>query len=66
MNQGSIFFDKSCVNTIKEFGSYIWDAKAAEHGEDKPVKEKDHAMDAIRYFVMTIIRRINGITVFKE
>lgn len=66
LNQGSIFFDKTCVNTIKEFGSYIWDAKAAEHGEDKPVKEKDHAMDAIRYFVMTIIRRINGITVFKE
>ena len=28
--------------TIKEFASYIWDEKALEHGEDKPVKQFDH------------------------
>lgn len=55
LNQGRIVFAESCPNTIKEFGSYIWDAKAAEHGEDKPVKEHDHAMDAVRYFVYTIL-----------
>ena len=55
LNQGKIVFAESCPNTIKEFGSYIWDAKAAEHGEDKPVKEHDHAMDAVRYFVYTIL-----------
>ena len=38
LNQTAIFFDVSCTNTIKEFGSYIWDAKAADKGEDKPVK----------------------------
>ena len=54
--QQEIFFDRSCVNTIKEFSSYIWDAKAAERGEDKPVKVFDHAMDAVRYFCYTIIR----------
>ena len=41
---GSIFIDASCENLIKEFASYIWDAKAAEHGEDKPVKEHDHCL----------------------
>lgn len=41
---GSIFVDISCENLIKEFASYIWDAKAAEHGEDKPVKEHDHCL----------------------
>jgi PBSX family phage terminase large subunit len=55
LNQGKIIFSASCKDTIKEFGSYIWDEKAAEHGEDKPVKEHDHAMDAVRYFVYTIL-----------
>ena len=62
---GSIFIDQSCENLIKEFASYIGDAKAGERGEDKPVKEHDHALDALRYFCYTIIRRINGIKILK-
>jgi PBSX family phage terminase large subunit len=43
----------------KEQGSYIWNEKAAlEHGKEEPVKENDHAMDAIRYFCKTIIKWI--------
>lgn len=37
---------------LKEIGGYVWDEKAAIRGEDKPVKEKDHACDALRYFAM--------------
>lgn len=55
LNTGKIFFHKRCENTIKEFGSYVWDAKACERGEDKPIKQHDHAMDAVRYFCYTII-----------
>lgn len=55
LNQDKIVFADSCVNTIKEFGSYIWDTKAAERGEDKPVKEHDHTLDSCRYFVYTIL-----------
>ena len=55
LNLLKIIFSNVCQNTIKEFASYIWDAKAAEHGEDKPVKQYDHAMDAVRYFVYTIL-----------
>lgn len=62
---GSIFIDKSCENLIKEFASYIWDAKAADKGEDKPVKEHDHALDALRYFCMTIIKMRPGIRILK-
>ena len=62
---GSIFVDKSCENLIKEFASYIWDAKAAERGEDKPIKEHDHALDALRYFCYTIIRRGGSIRILK-
>lgn len=63
--QGSILIDESCENLIKEFASYIWDAKAADRGEDKPVKEHDHCLDSLRYQAYTIIRRPSGITILK-
>lgn len=65
LNQGKILIYKECVNTIKEFSSYIWDAKACERGEDKPIKQHDHAMDAIRYFCYTILFKGNGISILK-
>jgi phage terminase large subunit len=33
-----------CVNVINEFESYIWKPE-----KDEPVKENDHALDALRY-----------------
>ena len=57
LNVGKIAFLRKCTNTIKEFGSYIWDAKACERGEDKPIKQHDHAMDAVRYFCFTVIHK---------
>lgn len=57
LNMGKILFLRKCKNTIQEFGSYIWDAKACERGEDKPIKQHDHAMDAVRYFCYTIIHK---------
>lgn len=53
LNTGKIAFGSACTNTIKEFASYIWDRKASERGEDKPVKQHDHSMDAVRYFCYT-------------
>ncbi|SFE90246.1 PBSX family phage terminase large subunit [Peptostreptococcus sp. D1] len=50
-----IAFHNECINCFKEFSTYIWDEKAAARGEDKPVKEHDHCLDAIRYFIHTII-----------
>ena len=41
-----------CRDAIREFGLYTWQ----EQG-DKPVKENDHAMDDIRYFCATVLRR---------
>ncbi|MBR1392643.1 MAG: PBSX family phage terminase large subunit [Ruminococcus sp.] len=50
-----IGFMSCCENTIREFGSYVWDSKAAQRGEDIPVKQFDHAMDAVRYFCNTVL-----------
>lgn len=54
LKKDRLLFSFKCENTIKEFELYMWDDKAAQRGEDAPVKENDHAMDAIRYFVKTL------------
>lgn len=65
LNDSKIFFSEQCEETIKEFSAYIWDEKATNRGEDKPLKENDHAMDAVRYFCYTIIKKPKGVTVWK-
>lgn len=55
LSQYVIFVDKGCKNVSKEFGSYRWDEEASKHGDDKPLKEEDHTMDAIRYYCFTKI-----------
>lgn len=55
LNLEKIAFASSCKETVKEFASYIWDEKAADRGEDKPIKQHDHSMDAARYFCSTVI-----------
>lgn len=47
------FHRTKCKETVKEFGLYRWDIKAADKGEDRPIKTDDHGMDAVRYFVRT-------------
>lgn len=62
IKNGRILFNDCCTNTFAEFVSYIWDTKHAEKtGEDKPLKEHDHAMDDIRYFCYTILHRNGGV-----
>ena len=48
-----LYVSGACVETIREMQSYVWDEKAAERGEDKPVKVNDHGPDALRYGVAT-------------
>ena len=45
---GDIFICSNCMDCIREFGMYRWDEKAAT---DRPIKENDHSMDDVRYFV---------------
>lgn len=66
LNEEKIAFYSDCTNTIKEFSSYIWDEKAVKRGEDKPIKDHDHAMDAVRYFCYTIIAKSNKVKVKKR
>lgn len=54
LKNGNIKIHRSCVDAIREFGLYRWDEKKTE---DAVVKENDHAMDDIRYFCNSVMRR---------
>lgn len=54
LQAGAIRIGVQCEDAIREFGLYRWEEK----GEvDRVVKENDHAMDEIRYFCATVMRR---------
>ena len=53
MHKGLIKISAKCKNWVREAQSYVWDM---DSHEDKPVKDDDHLMDSMRYFVKT--RRI--------
>lgn len=53
MTDGALKISQNCPQLIKELQSYVWDEKAALRGEDKPRKENDHALDALRYCLFT-------------
>ncbi len=55
LREGKLVFSDRCANTLREFRSYVWDESAA--GADRPVKDNDHCMDAVRYFVSTALGR---------
>ncbi len=42
-----LYIFKNCVNLIREIKSYYWG------NEDAPIKRDDHALDALRYYIMT-------------
>jgi PBSX family phage terminase large subunit len=47
----NIVIHKSCSTLREHIQSYAWDPKAAERGEDKPIKKNDHICDSLRYAI---------------
>ena len=54
LSSGRLKFDSSCKDIIREFGAYRWDDQAIE---DAVIKQNDHAMDEMRYFCQTVMRK---------
>ena len=52
----NLMVHKSCSNLIEQIQSYQWCPKAAQRGEDKPIKEKDHAVDSVRYLCASVFK----------
>ena len=58
LSAGILQIGADCKDAIREFGLYRWE----ENGQqDRVCKENDHAMDDIRYFCATILRRDRNI-----
>lgn len=51
IRNGRLMINENCKDTLREFALYRWDKNSQK---DCPIKENDHAMDDIRYFVTYI------------
>lgn len=49
-----LMIHKGCAGLLDEMGTYLWDEKACAHGDERPLKERDHGPDALRYFVNSL------------
>jgi len=63
---GTLKILSHCKHIIQEIQSYVWDEKATLRGEDKPKKENDHALDAIRYALYSHLFRKSGATLSSQ
>lgn len=52
LKQDKLLINESCRDIIREFSLYRWNEKSAG---DFPIKENDHAMDDMRYFVSEML-----------
>jgi phage terminase large subunit-like protein len=49
-----LFIFRNCSNLIKEIKSYRWKPPTEMGGDvDEPIKKNDHALDALRYYIMS-------------
>jgi len=62
LDNGTLKICSSCLNTIREFQSYVWDDKATLKGEDKPMKTNDHNLDSLRYACMHFFNGTGSMT----
>lgn len=53
LSNGTMKICRACSELIKEIQGYVWDPKCQKTGVDKPLKDRDHACDALRYAIYT-------------
>jgi phage terminase large subunit len=49
-----LYIHPRCVNLLREIGMYVWDESPSGATKERPRKENDHAMDALRYLCMAV------------
>ena len=52
----NMLIHKDCIHLIEQIQSYAWDSKAADKGEDKPIKLNDHSVDSCRYLLASVFK----------
>ena len=55
LKEGKIVICEGCRDCLREMDAYVWDLSS--EAKDRVKKENDHAMDDMRYFVATVLKR---------
>ena len=55
LKEGKLVICQTCGDCLREMEEYVWDLSGGN--KDRVRKENDHAMDDMRYFAATVLRR---------
>jgi PBSX family phage terminase large subunit len=55
LKDGRIVICEGCRDCLREMDEYVWDLSS--EAKDRVKKENDHAMDDMRYFVATVLKK---------
>ncbi|MCX4540488.1 PBSX family phage terminase large subunit [Streptomyces sp. NBC_01565] len=66
LGSGLLRIHRSCEGLLGELPGYAWDERAAERGEDKPLKIEDHSADALRYALHSTAHEWRHLIDYKE
>ena len=55
LKDGRVVICEDCQNCLREMDEYVWDLSS--QARDRVKKENDHAMDDMRYFVSTVLKK---------
>lgn len=58
LKQRKIVICEGCESCLAEIAAYCWEESGT--GRDRPKKERDHAMDEMRYFAVSIAKKERG------
>ena len=58
LKQRKIVICEGCESCLSEIAAYCWEESGT--GRDRPKKERDHAMDEMRYFAVSIAKKESG------
>ena len=58
LKQRKIVICEGCESCLSEIAAYCWEESGT--GRDRPKKERDHAMDEMRYFAVSIAKKERG------
>jgi len=58
LKEGKIVICEGCKDCLREMDEYVWDL--GSESKDRVKKENDHAMDDMRYFVTTVLKKQNN------
>ena len=55
LKEGRLVICEGCADCLREMDEYVWDLSSGT--KDRVCKQNDHAMDDMRYFATTVLKK---------